>query len=64
VRARSTKGYGFVSFRTREEADLAMQQMNGQFVGHRRVRCGWAQHKQDAAHTMDFNAVDRVRPLP
>jgi nucleolysin TIA-1/TIAR len=41
-----SKGYGFVSFRTKEDADSAIQKMQGQFIGSRRVRCGWAQHKQ------------------
>lgn len=41
-----SKGYGFVSFRTREDAQAAIEKMQGQYVGSRRVRCGWAQHKQ------------------
>eukprot|EP00887_Chlorella_sp_A99_P001281 scaffold14.g1281.t1 len=42
-----SRGYGFVSFRQREEAEAAIQIMHGQFIGARRVRCGWAQHKTD-----------------
>jgi nucleolysin TIA-1/TIAR len=41
-----SKGYGFVSIRTKEEAQTAIEKMHGQVIGSRRVRCGWAQHKQ------------------
>jgi nucleolysin TIA-1/TIAR len=41
-----SKGYGFVSMRTREEAQAAIEVMHGVTIGSRRVRCGWAQHKQ------------------
>lgn len=45
------KGYGFVSFRTQESAQYAIDTMNGQVLGARRVRCGWAQHKCDSCET-------------
>ena len=41
-----SKGYGFVSFRNREDAERAIQEMHGRLIGSRPVRCGWAQHKQ------------------
>lgn len=41
-----TKAYGFASFRTREDAQAAIDAMQGQAVGSRQIRCGWAQHKQ------------------
>jgi RNA recognition motif-containing protein len=41
-----SKGYGFASFKSREAAERAIQTFHGQFIGTRRVRCGWAQHKQ------------------
>ena len=47
--------------RTREDAEHAIQQVNGSFVGHRRVRCGWAQHKADA-NASDITGVDRADP--
>ncbi|KAK9813604.1 hypothetical protein WJX73_010245 [Symbiochloris irregularis] len=56
-----SKGYGFVSFRSREEAENAIQAVNGSFIGHRRVRCGWAQHKADA-NASDITSVDRSDP--
>ena len=50
---------GVCMYRTREDAESAIQQMNGSFVGHRRVRCGWAQHKADSS-TADINSVDQA----
>lgn len=41
-----SKGYGFVSFKTNEDAERGIQKMNGEMLGGRRIRCGWAQHKQ------------------
>ena len=41
-----SKGYGFVSFRRKEDAEDAIVQMQGRQIGSRRIRVGWAQHKQ------------------
>ncbi|PRW50946.1 oligouridylate-binding 1-like [Chlorella sorokiniana] len=57
-----SRGYGFVSFRHREQAEAAIQMMHGQFIGARRVRCGWAQHKTDGIVTMDPQILDRADP--
>eukprot|EP00771_Trimastix_marina_P001116 gnl/Trimastix_PCT/2158.p1 GENE.gnl/Trimastix_PCT/2158~~gnl/Trimastix_PCT/2158.p1 ORF type:complete len:470 (-),score=115.37 gnl/Trimastix_PCT/2158:266-1675(-) len=40
-----SRGYGFVAFRTREDAERAMVEMNGQYIGNRAVRCNWANQK-------------------
>ena len=45
-----SKGYGFVSFRRKEDADAAIEQMQGRQIGSRRIRVGWAQHKQVGVH--------------
>ncbi|CAD7698353.1 unnamed protein product [Ostreobium quekettii] len=58
-----SKGYGFVSFRSREDAERAIQEMHGQLIGSRRVRCGWAQHKQqDTSQPMDYDTLDKADP--
>lgn len=58
-----SKGYGFVSFRTKEEAERAIQEMHGQLIGSRRVRCGWAQHKQqDSTQPLDYETLDKADP--
>lgn len=36
--------------------------MHGQFIGARRVRCGWAQHKTDGIVSMDPHILDRADP--
>lgn len=57
-----SKGYGFVSYRTKEDAEHGIRTMNGEQVGTRRVRCGWAQHKQDDTLPMDQKTVDLADP--
>jgi len=37
-----SKGYGFVSFPKKEEADRAIEQMNGAWLGRRAIRTNWA----------------------
>uniref|UniRef100_A0A915IAS7 RRM domain-containing protein n=1 Tax=Romanomermis culicivorax TaxID=13658 RepID=A0A915IAS7_ROMCU len=37
-----SKGYGFVSFVRREDAERAIEQMNGQWLGRRTIRTNWA----------------------
>ncbi|PAA74732.1 hypothetical protein BOX15_Mlig005244g2 [Macrostomum lignano] len=39
------KGYGFVAYANREEAEEAMQKMNGQLLGSRTIRTNWAVRK-------------------
>ncbi|KAK9904873.1 hypothetical protein WJX75_004369 [Coccomyxa subellipsoidea] len=56
-----SKGYGFVSFKTRGDAEKALSQMSGTMLGSRRIRCGWAQHKQENSQA-SFAAVDRADP--
>ncbi len=41
-----SKGYGFVSFRRREDAEAAIELMQARQIGSRKIRVGWAQHKQ------------------
>ena len=57
-----SKGYGFVSYRTRQGAERAVSEMSGVMVGARRVRCGWAHHKQDILLGADYTTVDQVWP--
>ncbi|CCE88620.1 Piso0_001392 [Millerozyma farinosa CBS 7064] len=41
-----SRGYGFVSFGNQVDAELALQTMNGEWIGGRAIRCNWASHKQ------------------
>jgi len=40
-----SKGYGFVSFKKKEDAQRALTEMNGEFLGKRAIRCNWANQK-------------------
>lgn len=57
-----SRGYGFVAFRGKEEADEAIKAMHGQHIGARRVRCGWAQHKTEGLAAHDPQLLDRCDP--
>lgn len=51
-----SKGYGFVSYPRREEAERAIEQMNGQWLGRRTIRTNWATRKPaDGATGQAFN---------
>lgn len=43
-----SKGYGFVSFVNKTEAQTAIDQMNGQWLGSRSIRTNWATRKPPA----------------
>ena len=57
-----SKGYGFVSFVTKEQAQIAIESMDGAHVGSRCIRCGWAQHKTESALPADPNILDQSDP--
>ena len=40
-----TRGYGFVAFRDRGEAEKGLAQMDGEWLGSRAIRCNWANQK-------------------
>ncbi|XP_021608100.1 RNA-binding protein 208 isoform X2 [Manihot esculenta] len=37
-----TKGYGFVSFRNQQDAQSAINDLTGKWLGNRQIRCNWA----------------------
>uniref|UniRef100_A0A673KK88 Nucleolysin TIA-1-like n=1 Tax=Sinocyclocheilus rhinocerous TaxID=307959 RepID=A0A673KK88_9TELE len=43
-----SKGYGFISFINKWDAENAIQQMNGQWLGGRQIRTNWATRKPSA----------------
>lgn len=43
-----SKGYGFVSFFNKWDAENAIQQMGGQWLGGRQIRTNWATRKPPA----------------
>mmetsp|Transcript_19905 Transcript_19905/g.33929 ORF Transcript_19905/g.33929 Transcript_19905/m.33929 type:complete len:291 (+) Transcript_19905:58-930(+) len=40
-----SRGYGFVAFREKSDAERAMSEMNGVWLGNRAIRCNWANQK-------------------
>ncbi|KAI8809419.1 hypothetical protein BJ742DRAFT_236461 [Cladochytrium replicatum] len=46
-----SRGYGFVAFRERSDADQAIQTMNGEWLGSRPIRVNWANQKSTASIT-------------
>lgn len=42
-----SRGYGFVTFAQQNDAELALQTMNGEWINGRAIRCNWASHKQN-----------------
>ncbi|OJJ79060.1 nuclear and cytoplasmic polyadenylated RNA-binding protein pub1 [Aspergillus glaucus CBS 516.65] len=40
-----SRGYGFVAFRERSDADKALTAMDGEWLGSRAIRCNWANQK-------------------
>lgn len=57
-----SRGYGFVSFKSKTEAQHAIEAMDGAHIGSRCIRCGWAQHKTEAALPSDPTILDRSDP--
>ncbi len=39
------KGYGFISFVNKADAETAISAMNGQWLGSRKIRTNWATRK-------------------
>jgi len=48
-----SKGYGFISFQNREDAERAIEKMNGQIIGKRTVRTNWASRKNNFGDSVD-----------
>lgn len=57
-----SRGYGFVSFSTKDEAKYAIETMDGAQIGSRCIRCGWAQHKTESSVPANPNALDHLDP--
>lgn len=46
-----SRGYGFVSFRDRSEAEKALSSMDGEWLGSRAIRCNWANQKGQPSYS-------------
>ncbi|TGZ56461.1 hypothetical protein CRM22_010145 [Opisthorchis felineus] len=54
------KGYGFVAYKSREEAERAIQVMNGQVLGSRAIRTNWAVRRDPADQAKDHRPLNYV----
>ncbi|RCK64362.1 Nuclear and cytoplasmic polyadenylated RNA-binding protein PUB1 [Candida viswanathii] len=56
-----SRGYGFVTFTEQADAELALQTMNGEWLGGRAIRCNWASHKQQQYNNQHGNGFRNYR---
>ncbi|KAH9652809.1 Oligouridylate-binding protein 1B [Citrus sinensis] len=55
-----SRGFGFVSFRNQEDAQSAINDLNGKWLGNRQIRCNWAAKgatSGDEKQSSDFKSV-------
>ena len=52
-----SKGYGFVSFTKKVEAENAIALMNGQWLGSRSIRTNWATRKPPTSRNDGMNLL-------
>ena len=52
-----SKGYGFVSFLVKQDAELAITNMNGQWLGSRAIRTNWASRKPPPSITRNESQI-------
>jgi len=50
-----SRGYGFVAFKKKEDAERSLTGMNGEWIGNRAVRCNWANQKVSTNTPGDIN---------
>ena len=46
-----SRGYGFVAFRDRGDAEKALSNMDGEWLGSRAIRCNWANQKGQPSYS-------------
>jgi len=50
-----SRGFGFISYRTKQEAESALAQMNGEWLGSRAIRVNWANQKNQTQQTSELS---------
>jgi len=53
-----SRGFGFVSFRNQQEAQGAINDLNGKWLGGRQIRCNWAAKGASANANDDKQSLD------
>ena len=58
----TTRGFGFVTFATKSEADEAMERYNGFQIGHKRLKVSHAIYQRRDLNMSAFNAQNSISP--
>ncbi|EIW68657.1 hypothetical protein TREMEDRAFT_71869 [Tremella mesenterica DSM 1558] len=57
-----SRGYGFLSFRKREDAEQAINTMNGEWLGSRAIRVNWANQKTQTGSSGAYSSPSYTAP--
>jgi len=57
-----SRGYGFVAFRSKEDAQRALTEMNGEWLGNRAIRCNWANQKTEQQNVDLSTVLNQTSP--
>ncbi|KAE9549434.1 hypothetical protein FO519_007347 [Halicephalobus sp. NKZ332] len=59
-----SRGYGFVTYPKKDDAERAIQEMNGQMVGRRAVRTNWATRRtpEDEKKALSYDQIYNATP--
>jgi len=64
INSGKSRGYGFVAFREKADAEQAIATMNGEWLGNRQIRVNWANQKGiNAGQNNDNMNNQNVQPL-
>ncbi|KAJ2577801.1 E3 ubiquitin-protein ligase pub1 [Coemansia sp. RSA 1807] len=58
-----SRGYGFVTFRDRADAEMSIGQMNGEWLGSRAIRVNWANQKVPSRVRQDAQSLQPMQSL-
>lgn len=59
-----SRGYGFLAFRDKTDAEQAIATMNGEWLGSRAIRVNWANQKTQGAPAVGSPAAAAAAPRP
>lgn len=59
-----SRGYGFVAFRERQDAEKALSSMDGEWLGSRAIRCNWANQKGQPSISAQSTTMGQMGMTP
>lgn len=57
-----SRGYGFLAFRKKEDAEQAIAGMNGEWLGSRAIRVNWANQKNQVSDARERRKLAAISP--